>query len=136
MDDNELNKWLHEGVMGLCWHPQEGIVLKYTWRQFCTKCQQFLHSARTPNYCQSFNALRAVEKKVIEQTSHEFYCQAVVEVIDFQQSKGVSGQQLYSMPEWMLLMATARQRAAACKLTRESLTPDTDEVRNGGGETI
>lgn len=121
MDDNELNKWLHENVMGLCWHSENQLEIikpdeddRYSWYFRCqcgrssgSLTSDGLNISDRPNYCQSLDAVRAVEQKVVNENQEILmsYFSNLWDVVGSIQQQ---------------ITATARQRADACKLAWES----------------
>lgn len=104
MTDQELNRWLHENVMGECTHQVDAS--NDTFR--CVLCpSMFLGRWTLPDYCNSLDAVAKVEAKVIESFG------------DF--GRSVYGMKVASLVNtdngrmgWSVT-ATARQRAEACK---------------------
>ncbi len=93
MADQELNKWLHENVMGECSHKSD----KHPSNPRCSKCfiNHFLWIPM-PDYCNSLDAVAKVEAKVIEAVGMEPYLNELMKAVGWQ-------------------FANARQRAEACK---------------------
>lgn len=125
MDDETLNKWLHENVMDGRRHDillyRQGIANHRDDEYACSKClqRQFHNNWTHPcealpeNYCQSLDAVSRVERKVIETVGLETYGVSLSKII------------AYSLPiSWRGIghhaTAAARQRAEACKIAWEA----------------
>lgn len=110
MTDDELNKWLHEKVVGECWHDGKW----YRGWLNCIKCGAST-MFKNPDYCQSLDAVSRVEQKVIEKLGEI----NGVNKLHFHLSKIMPKSDFYAMVA-SAAFATARQRAEACHLAMEA----------------
>lgn len=97
ISDEALSRYLHEVVMEDCWHE-----LNHQ-KNACVKCKQQyggLAYWEPPNYCNDLNALARVELRVVGDVGAPEYAYQLVQIAG---SKTAA------------LIATARQRAEACK---------------------
>ena len=120
MNNDELNKWLHENVMGDCWHPNPprwryGPDKAWTCKGQCGQRIYHRDIRKLPNYTNDLNAVRRVEEKVIEKVGQTGYMAQLVTIayvdVDYTAFR----------LEMALAMATAEQRAKACKAAWEQL---------------
>lgn len=99
----ELNRWLHENVMRLCWHerrPQAGREHNLHWSPRCIKCGK--DEPMRADYCTSLDAVSRIENNVIYAYGHVKYLKAL--------------QAQFEEPNTSLLVvADPYQRAKACK---------------------
>lgn len=101
--DEDLNRWLHENVIGKCWHAN------FTDRFHCHKCPPWERGnwEPDPDYCNSLDAVAKVEVKIIEALGgfgRSVYGVKVAQLVNTDNGK----------MGWAIT-ATARQRAETCK---------------------
>jgi hypothetical protein len=70
MTDEELNQYLHENVMGECWH-QTGVTDRNFSDGVCVKCPKTdLYGFVGPDYCTSLDAVWGVVHKIFGMPSN------------------------------------------------------------------
>lgn len=110
LTDEQLNRLLHEKVMGECWHKTEPFGTIQSGGYECRKCSKVFPTHcppefskdeidGRPDYCQDLNAVAKAEAKVIDAGTLYFTC-----------LRGVVGDNDAPV-KWVT--ATARQRAEA-----------------------
>lgn len=110
--NNELNKYLHENVMGECWHESADTARSSI---TCDKCGNSYGGgfrAFVPDYTTDLNAVRRVEEKVVERFGSVHYVWHLMEICKHE-DKAV--EQIWTA------MATADQRSQACKNAHEQM---------------
>ncbi len=95
MTNEEINRYCHEVILGLCWHEGDFD---------CLKCSTVNYSGwpdnwNNPNHCSSLDAVAEVEAKVIAAVGLSAYLSQLM-IIEQGATLG--------------LCATALQRATAC----------------------
>jgi len=114
MIDEQINRAIHEQVMGLCWHEREvdpegtgGFKVKMK----CKKCSlsQYRSSCQNPpKYTTDLNAVALAEAKAIEKVGEKIFVKAVEE------SLGPVNQEKDNWEYFLVpYRATARQRSEA-----------------------
>lgn len=104
IDNETLNRWIHEKLLGECWHPLqtceqldefEGHV-----RYGCHLCgdSNAQPHSTIPDYCSDLNLAAKAEAKVIEGVGFDDYFDALLEVTNQDENP---------------ITATARQRCLA-----------------------
>jgi hypothetical protein len=122
LTDRELNKFLHEKVMGECWHDhinKDGICMRYGrgcgLDVFAARGQHFEYSDDDwedfwPNYCHSLDAVRRVEEKLLADDPYNRFDERSFPNRYTDEIEKLCGDGVFKM-----VRATARQRAEACK---------------------
>ena len=110
MTDEELNKYLHEKIMGECWHDTTTL----TKGKPCSKCDASWNEvhkwplASETDYCGSLDAVAKVEShlayRLAARISYPGFLREVV-------AEGLGD----AADTFALVTATPRQRAEACK---------------------
>ena len=111
MDDETLNKWLHENILGGHWHVWKDLNHRppfYKYGCWCGK-SVLIPVPPQPNYCESLDAVHKVEERVIEKVGNTYIKEL---------NRLMFRQATTDKPNWSE-MATARQRAEACKTAWE-----------------
>jgi len=73
--DDELNRFLHEKVMGKHWHEWTDVTREIPFYKYECACGEIVNPPVPiqPNYCQSLDAVRAVELVVIANVTYPDY---------------------------------------------------------------
>ena len=98
LTDEQINRAIHEQIMGECWHELREGVSAMAIQTVCTQCRDWIDVLH-PNsdYCTDLNAVAQAEAVVIEQVGYEAYITALTRIAPY---RG--------------FVASARQRAEAC----------------------
>lgn len=114
VSDDELNQYLHEQVMGKCWHERDDKKSDSV-NRWCRKCGTYLAYKGNPDphaeplifYTRSLDSVAQVERKVIETGMGRVYQGEL-----FIAMRRIIGIKVFG---YDMLTAPARQRAEACK---------------------
>lgn len=118
MGNNELNKWIHENVIGECWH-EFAVYRAIHDNKFCLRgCGQTRWEKGNPDYCESLDAVSKAEAKVIETFDRQRYGEVLRNILNLAFPK-LGEETEFEEALTAAGCATARQRAEAVKLAWE-----------------
>lgn len=118
--NDELNRFVHEKVLGKCWHEFSGLPDNPAYKTpICDHCEQFIDTAENPDYTSSLDAVAEAERVVVEKFGAQKYGQYLLSVVTdihlvaeygFSDTPAIGWQNITK-----LVTASAEQRCGAIK---------------------